>query len=189
MSSLPVDLFTSNIGFTPDLRFGGEQESVEPPVPVEDPLETAFSEGYERGFDAAKLEAEAAAREQDAARARIERAFDHLADTESQELEQRLRETILLLCENVLAPAAIDPDAIADRISRALGLLRRSGDERILRIHPEDLALVADRLAEGIHVEPDPSIGRGDIRVETVDGGLEDGPAHWRRVLSEALDL
>ena len=190
MSSLPAQLFEARGGFRPDWRFGMacEQEPESTP-PAEDPLDVAFAEGYAKGSQDAAALAEQHAREADAARSRIESAFERLADEQNVELERRLRETILTLCEHTLAPLTTDPDALTRRISNALSLLRRSEDERVVRLHPDDLALVANRLSESIKVEPDAAMARGQLLVETADGGLEDGPDQWRRVLSEALGL
>lgn len=188
MSSLPETLFAPGGGFTPDIRFGAEL-AVADPVREHDPAEAAYAEGYARGFDDAAAQAKADAVERDAARGKIETAFERLAESEGLRLEERLRETVLALCEQALAPLAMDPDALADRVAKALALLRRTEDERVLRLHPDDLALLAGRLSDGIKVEPDPTLGRGELRVETAEGGLEDGPEHWRRVLSEALGL
>ena len=189
MSSLPQQLFEARGGFQPDWRFGDLPPEQSEPEPADDPVETAFAEGYAKGLQDATLRAEEHAREADAARAKIETAFERLAEQENIQLERRLRETILMLCENALAPLKTDPDALAGRISTALGLLRRSADERVVRLHPDDLALVADRLSEGIKVEPDSTMIRGQLLVETAEGGLEDGPEQWRRALSEALGL
>lgn len=189
MSSLPAELFAAGGGFRPDPRFGATP--VPPPVEktVADPVETAFDDGYAKGFEDAAAQAAAQAKEADAARARIESAFERLDEAEGLKLEQRLRETILMLCEETLAPLTTDPDALAGRVAKALALLRRSTDEQVVRLHPDDLALIADRLADGIRTEADPAMVRGELRVETADGGLEEGPEQWRRTLSEALGL
>ena len=47
--------------------------------------------------------------------------------------------------------------------------------------------LVGKRLPEGLDVLPDPALERGALRVETQNGGVEDGPAHWRAAIAEAL--
>jgi flagellar assembly protein FliH len=188
MSSLPEALFAPDGGFTADTRFGVFPASGNRVVP-EDPAETAFSEGYAKGFEDATAKAKSQADQDAAARGKIETAFERLAEAEGLRLEERLRETVLALCEHTLAPLATDLDALTARISRALTALRRSEDERLLRLHPDDLALLANRLPAGVKVEVDPSLARGELRVETADGGLEDGPEQWRRALAEALAL
>ena len=66
-------------------------------------------------------------------------------------------------------------------------MLARADDDRVIRLHPDDMALVAPRLAPDWGVEPDPALERGSLRVETASGGVEDGPATWRRAIAEAL--
>ena len=194
MSSLPEGLFgQSGGGFMPDARFGAlvaqqiAEEAAAPPV--QDPAEAAFAEGYGRGYQDAMAQARIQAEQDNAARGRIETAFERLAEAEELRLEQRLRETVLALCEHTLAPMTTDPDALTMRISKALSLLRRSEDQRVVRLHPDDLALIAERLPDTTKVDPDPTLARGELRIETVEGGLEDGPEQWRRILSEALGL
>ena len=66
-------------------------------------------------------------------------------------------------------------------------MLARADDERVLRLHPDDLALIAGQLPEGLPVLADPVLERGGLRVETSNGGVEDGPEQWRRAIAEAL--
>jgi flagellar assembly protein FliH len=47
--------------------------------------------------------------------------------------------------------------------------------------------LIGTRLPASLTVEADPSVERGGLRIETTDGGIEDGPSHWRRALAEAF--
>ena len=91
------------------------------------------------------------------------------------------------LCEAAIAPMMLDKTALAARVVRAAGMLARADDERVLRLHPDDLKLVGKRLPEGLDVVPDPALERGALRVETANGGVEDGPAHWRAAIAEAL--
>ena len=61
--------------------------------------------------------------------------------------------------------------------------------ERVLRLHPEDFKLIARQLPADLEVLPDAALERGALRVESANGGVEDGPAHWRRAIAEALGL
>ncbi len=185
MSSLPSSLFSPTTGFRQDTRFGTRADASLRKTPSEE----AYEEGYAKGFDAASEQAKAEAVELAAAQGRIETAFERLGEAEGLRLEERLRETVMALCEQALAPLASDPEVLAGRVHKALSALRRAEDERVLRLHPDDLKLVSDRLPESLKVEPDQSMARGEIRVETADGGIEDGPEQWRRVLEEALSL
>lgn len=180
-------------GFLRDVRFGGGA-GVRGHAPADavaqaeaDPVASAFADGYARGAEDARTAAMVEAAEADAARERIESALCSMDAALLQQFEARLRETVLALCEAVIAPAAIDPDGLARRVAAAAALLSRAGDERVIRLHPEDLALVHARLPEDWHCEPDPTLERGSVRVEGAQGGVEDGPGQWRRALEEAL--
>lgn len=188
MSSLSLALAVPGEGFRPDLRFLGKLAGEAAPRKP-DPAEGAYAEGYAKGFEEGSAQEHAKAERDTEARGRLELGFGRLAESEQQRIEQRLRETVLTLCEQTLAPLALDPDVLAVRVSKALEMLRRGEDERLLRLHPDDLALVADRLPERLKVEVDPNLERGELRVETREGGVEDGPEQWRRALTEVLGL
>ena len=169
---------------TPDPALEPEEA---PAVEEEDPETRAFAAGYAQGAadtEAAFSEALAA---QDAARTKIELAFGRLDADLTRELEARLRETVLALCSPLLGDYAADAEALAARVKTAAGMLARAAEERVIRHQPEVLALLAARLPEDWHFEPDPALERGALRIEGTAGGVEDGPGTWTRALSEAL--
>lgn len=177
-----------NGAFTRDERYGGSRKSELQPEPEPaDPLEEAFALGYAQGAQDANDAASAARAAEDEGRARIELALGRMDGAHVQELEQRLRQTVLTLCEGVIGQVAIDPVALTARIGVAAAMLARAADERVIRLHPEDLALVGANLPEDWHFEPDPALERGALRVEGAAGGVEDGPALWRTALEDAL--
>lgn len=107
------------------------------------------------------------------------------ADLRAQ-LKERLKATVLELCESFLAPAAADVDALEMRIEKVIEMV--SGKAiRILKLHPLDMEFIAKRLPSDIAVQADGSMERGSLRVETSEGGLEDGPHVWRRAVADAL--
>lgn len=192
MSSLQDVLCAKAAGgeFMPDARFGALLTyPSEPEPPASDHSEKAFEEGYRCGFQDAMVQAQRQAEQDNVARGIIETGFERLSEAEELRLEQRLHEIVLALCEKTLAPLVADPDALTARISKALSLLRRAEDHRVVRLHPDDLALISKRLPDSIKVDPDPTLARGELRIETNDGGVEDGPEQWRRILAEALGL
>lgn len=195
-----ADLGQASTGFERDLRFfrnlavsevhldapNRPQASLETPDET-DPVAAAWAEGYARGMGEAQEAAAALIAEQDAARAAIELSLSRLDAAMQADLKDRLRETVIALCEAAIAPAALDPDGLARRVEVAAAMLSRAEDARVIRLHPEDLALIAARLPEDWHFEPDASLERGAVRVEGAAGGVEDGPEQWRRAIGEAL--
>lgn len=177
-------------GFREDRRFVREavsEPAPPPPEPEEDPETRAFAAGYAQGAADAEAALREALAEQDALRTKLELAFGRLDADLTRELEARLRDTVLALCTPLFGEYAIDPDALAARVRAAAAMLARAADDRVIRLHPEDLALLAARLPEDWHFEPDSSLERGALRIEGAAGGVEDGPGTWVRALSEAL--
>jgi flagellar assembly protein FliH len=190
---LPFEAFSTNSGFRSDARFaslGGapapEPQRAPEPEP-EDPLAIAFAEGYAAGAADAQALAAQEAQTEAAAREGLTLAFAKLDAELEDELRQRLRDTVAALCEASIAPLALDEDALLRRIERAVSLLARADDERLIRLHPDDVALLSQRFAADWQVLPDRTLERGAIRVETANGGVEDSPELWRRAIAEAL--
>lgn len=186
MSSLPLAALALGSSFAPDPRFGAGFAAPDEPTQG-DPHARAWEEGYAAGCAETEQVAAATAAELADGRSRIELALARLDADQTEALRQKLFAAIEVLCEASLAPLRLDRAALTARVERAAAMLARADDERILRLHPADLELVADHLPEGLEVRPDPALERGALRLETANGGVEDGPAHWRRAIAEAL--
>jgi flagellar assembly protein FliH len=166
-----------------------EPEVVEPIrlEPEVDPVSDAFMKGYTQGLEAARAEAASAVSDDALAMNKLALSFARLDGELEEQLRQRLRDTVAALCEAMIAPLAIDEDMLMRRITTAASMLARADDDRVIRIHPSDLELLAPRLHADWDVQPDASLERGAVRVESNNGGVEDGPATWRRAIAEAL--
>ena len=186
-------------GFMPDRRFGSELPAPEPepepvvehpPMPEEeapDPIAEAYTEGFAAGYEQASAEAQARAAEDAAAFEGLKLSFARLDSALEEELRMRLRETVSALCEAAIAPLAIHEDGLVRRINRAVSMLSRADDDREIHLHPDDIALVSSRLSKEWNMQPDPRIERGTVRIESENGGVEDGPATWRLAIAEAM--
>ena len=184
MSSLPFAELAGSLGFACDLRFAAGAPSA--PAPG-DPLALAYDEGRAAGRVEAEREAQQAAATENHDLAKIELALARLDAEQTEQLRQKLVATVAALCEASLAPYALDPEMLAVRAQRAAAMLARGDDERVLRLHPEDLKLIAARLPDGLATLEDPALERGALRIESSSGGVEDGPEHWRRAIAEAV--
>jgi len=204
LSSLPgpggfslLEAFAPRTGFRADARFTAVEPpppATEPepaaqtaPEPLPDPVAEAFALGYENGRAEAATAAQAATDADEAARRKLELSLVRLDKTLGEEMRLRLRDTVAALCEAAIMPLALDEEALLQRIDKALAMLARADDERTIRLHPEDIRMISDRMRSDWNVEPDPTLARGELRVESHNGGIEDGPASWRRAIAEAL--
>ncbi len=171
--------------FARDRRFAAVDDGrpAEPADPLAEAYARGHAEGLAAGWQAARAEAEAQA----ATRDRMETALATIDREAQAALARRLEETVIALCGAMLADAAIAPDLLARRAAAAAAMFARSGDDRVIRLNPEDLAALHARLPEAWHCEPDPSLERGALRIETRDGGVEDGPAQWLAAITEAI--
>lgn len=185
MSSLPLAALGGGTGF-----FGDPRYSLAPPFPRDqapDPVTEAWAEGHAAGLAEAQAEAAAQRTAEEEARLNIELALARLDADQQEALRQRLVETVAALCNAALAPLAIDPALLAERAARAAAMLVRADDDAVLRLHPDDLKRVAKRLPAGLAAEADPGLEPGNLRLDGQAGGVEDGPAQWRRAIAEAL--
>lgn len=190
MSSLPFAALAESGGFRADERFRShvaEPLSIESHAQVLDPIAAAYQEGFVAGHTAASEELTRQQAERDDTLATLAVSLARIDEACVDDLREKLRQTVLELCEQAVLPLAIDPDGLMARIETAIGMLRREGDSRILVLHPKDRKLLAKRLPEGLEVTEDDTLERGSIRIDSDNGGVEDGPAQWRRLLQEAF--
>jgi len=191
-ASLPLDRLRGGGGFARDPRFAGlfRSPATEPATaaaPEPDPVAEAYRKGFEDGRAEAEAHAAEREREADAQRAAIELSFARFDAASADALRERLRQTVLALCEDAILPLALDAEGLAARVEKAVGMLQRAQDERRVLLHPEDLALIRDRLPSDLELVADPAIERGGLRIDSDDGGIDDGPKQWRRILAEAF--
>lgn len=175
-------------GFTADLRFAANGASGPPKqVLAADPLGDAWAEGFAQGADQARAEAAQAAAIEAEARDGLSLSFARFDSEMAEVLRHRIIETICALFDATMLPIAPDADMLTARVERAVAMLARADDERVIRLNPDDFKLINTRLPSEWVVEADAAMPRGHLRVETANGGVEDGPAQWRRALAEAM--
>ena len=174
-------------GFMPDLRTAGDDAMAL--AGTGEPIGDAFDAGYAAGRDEALALAAERAQIEATAREALSLSFVRLDRALTDQLRERLRDTVAALCETAIAPLMLDGEALARRIERAVQMLTRADDDRTIRLNPDDIALIAPRMIAEWRIEPDSTLVRGAIRVETANGGVEDGPLQWRQAIAEALDL
>jgi flagellar assembly protein FliH len=179
-------------GFRQDARYARAVTEpvpmmIEPDAPADDPIARAFTDGFAAGLSAAESEVQERAVVEGQAREALALSIARLDHDLQEELRLRLRDTVAALCEAAIAPLAIDETALMRRIEKAVSMLARADDERIIRLHPEDIGMLSSQMSMDWQIVPDSKLERGALRVESTNGGIEDGPAVWRRAIAEAL--
>jgi len=188
---LPLNELRERRGFTPNAAYHAAHApagfSRPSAAPQSDPVADSYERGREDGRQAALAEMAAQRAEEDAAREAITLAFARFDADSAKLLRERLHETVLALCEDLVLPMALDTDGLARRVEAAAAMLQRKTDERIVRLNPNDHPLVLPLIDPALTLVPDPSVERGSLRIDTDDGGVEDGPQQWRLAIAEAL--
>jgi flagellar assembly protein FliH len=121
---------------------------VVPEAPPVDPVAQAREEAHAQGYAEGHAEAEHDFLQREALRARFAFAFDRIDAQCAEQLRGRLMDTVMALCEATLAPLALDKEALALRVKRAVAMFSRADDDRVIRLNPEDMELVQDHLPE-----------------------------------------
>lgn len=143
----------------------------------------AFAQGYESGREAAEQELAA---QRDAVAA-LAQSLEALRPLPPQQLALLLAETVDRLVRQLVGEVGIDPVLLLSRAQAAAALLGGAAGAARMRLHPEDMALLADA-ALPVAVEADPALERGAIRIETAAGWIEDSPAIRLERLRADLD-
>lgn len=163
----------------------GVAASLAAPEPVDAVMADALADAEARGRQAALAEMA----NEGAARAALKLSLQRLDDELQEELGLRIAETVAALCEQALAPLALDRAALRARGLAAAALLREGIDATGLRLHPDDIPLLDEDFAARWPVEADARLERGTLQFDTAEGAVRDGPAEWRAALHEALGL
>ena len=177
-------------GFAPaDLRMLGSQpRSFMPNAPAGDltggldAVAAARAEGYAEGLAAAQ-----AADGRDVALAEnIAQALSGRVDRDR--VARQLRQTVLFLVAKIVGESGVAPDVLAGRIEAATELLSDAAESAMLRVHPDDVALLEGRLPATVFAVGDAAVARGSFVMESASTVVEDGPELWLDQLAAAID-
>ncbi|RZM10904.1 MAG: flagellar biosynthesis protein FliH, partial [Sphingomonas sp.] len=100
----------------------------------------------------------------------------------------QLRQTVLLLVTRIVGDVGVAADRLAARVDVAADLLSDAAESAMLRVHPDDVALLDGRLPATIFPIGDASVSRGSFVLESASTVVEDGPALWMEQLAAAID-
>lgn len=105
---------------------------------------------------------------------------------DNAELAPMLDILVRKIVANIIGNIAIDADFLQRQIDAAIAVLTEADQNRILRLHPDDLALLANADLP-LKCSADANMARGTLRIECSDGWIEHGPALILDRLERAL--
>lgn len=183
-------LLGDSAGFRANPVYGARPERPDQSELAEAERRAAEDRAYQRGLadghkDAASLSSKHLEDEL-AARGVLGENFARIEERLALEMADKLREAAVALCCETLAPAAMDTDLLEKRIDKAIEMIGHA-ERRVLKVNPADLPFIAERLKSELLVEADDALSRGSLRIETPEGGIEDGPDTWRKAIEEAI--
>ena len=153
-----------------------------------DPVVAAHAAGLIEGRAALLAEIEAARSEDTGLADQLAQAFAAGSYFDREKIAENLRQTVLHLVGRMIGEIGVSGDLLGQRIDAAVKLLADSGESALLRLHPEDLPLVQDKLPGTIFAAGDPHLARGSFVIESASTIVEDGPELWLEQLAQAID-
>lgn len=165
-----------------------EPTSFEPPI---DPLIAAHAAGFAEGAAAALSQAAEASAAGGRDMAMLEAIGEQLrtaAAINREAIAEQLRRTVLTLVAKLVGEVGIDPERLAARVAAATDHLADSAESALLRVHPDDVALLDGRLPTTVFAAGDASVERGHFVLESASTIVEDGPALWLDQLTGAIE-
>ncbi|WP_423606024.1 FliH/SctL family protein [Sphingomonas sp. MS122] len=153
-----------------------------------DPIAAARAAGYAEGLAAGRAEADAASAQQAALLQQVSDALAQGAHFDRERMAGHLRQTVLHLVSKMIGESGVAPDVLASRIEAATDMLADSAESAILRLHPDDVALVQGHLPKTVFPVGDPHVARGGFVIESASTIVEDGPDMWLEQLAAAID-
>ena len=153
--------------------------------------QAGYQEGYRDGLVALEGFKQSFASQTTAQVGALVRSVGEQLDALQQEMARALAATATALARQVLrSELAMRPEAVATVAEQAIAALLPSARHIVLRVHPDDHALIAAHSADaiaarGARLVSDPAIERGGCRIES-DIGLVDATIEerWRRAVA-----
>jgi flagellar assembly protein FliH len=160
-----------------------EPDPMEPAIDVAAITEDAFASGFDEGFAAGRAEAEG-----ERARLRaLAAGLEALRPEPTPALGGMIAATVERLLTELMGQVRIDRDTLVARAIAAAALIGEETRPAMLRLHPDDLALL-DGADLPVPAEADATLVPGSLKLETAQGWIEDGPAQRLERLRIALD-
>lgn len=163
-------------------------DTTQQPSGFVDPIATAKAAGYDEGVAAAMAQVTASATRDRALIDRLVAAINDDGRIDRDRLAGHLRQTVTQLVRQMVGEAGVDADLLNRRVALAAGMLADDAESAVLRLNPQDMALVDGHLPANIFAAGDIKVERGHFVLESAATIVEDGPGLWIEQLAQAID-
>jgi flagellar assembly protein FliH len=153
-----------------------------------DPVEAARAAGYAEGLAAAAAATQQGADRDQALLSGLADAIGSAARVDRDTIARHLRDTVLHLVTQLVGEVGVSPERLATRIDAASEMLAEKSESALLRVHPDDVALLDGRLPQSIFAVGDAHVARGSFVLESASTVVEDGPELWLEQLAQTID-
>lgn len=153
-----------------------------------DPVATAHAAGFAEGMAAAIAEIGETGDRDRALLAELGEALRNDGRVDREAMARQLRQTVMFLVTRLIGEVGIAPDILARRIESAAEMLADSAESALLRVHPDDVALLDGKLPKTVFPVGDAHVARGSFVLESASTIVEDGPELWLEQLAQAID-
>ncbi len=172
-------------------RFADGQEVLRKAAPAQagkhDPVEQARADAFAEGFDAGMRVATENFTTDQEVMMRLAQALEQVAPAANGMLSTLLSSAVIRLVSQIVGETPIDAELLAKRVGAVAAFIEEGQSRNSLHVNPDDIALL-DGHDFGFPLTPDPSVGRGGVRLDTADGWIEDGPDTQLSRLKALLD-
>lgn len=153
-----------------------------------DPVATAHAAGYAEGIAAAMADASEAGDRDRALLVKLGEALRADDRLDRDRMARQLRQTVLFLVSKLVGEIGIAPEILARRIDSAAEMLADEAESALLRVHPQDVALLEGKLPRSVFAVGDAAVTRGSFVLESASTIVEDGPELWLEQLAQTID-
>lgn len=153
-----------------------------------DPVAAARAAGHAEGYAQALAEIAADTGRDRALAEMLGSALGQGVTFDRERVARQLRQTVLHLVGRLVGEIGVSGELLAARVESAVDLLADAAESAILRVHPDDVALLDGRLPKTLFAVGDATVARGSFVLESASTIVEDGPATWLDQLAQAID-
>jgi flagellar assembly protein FliH len=172
--------------FSPEAE--GENVGEAPRDAFIDPIAAARAQAFAEGMAHARALDEADRERDVALLATLTEALKSAERVDRDALARQLRETVLFLVAKIVGETGIPAEILAARIDAETALLADAAESALLRVHPDDVELLKDKVPTTVFAIGDANVERGAFVLESASTIVEEGPELWLEQLAAAID-